>query len=124
MLREVLQGKIHCATVTEANLNYVGSITIDTDLIERAGFWVGQKVLVVSNTTGTRLETYIIAAPPGSRTIGINGAAAHLIQTGEEIIVIGFCLSDKPVHPKVILVDERNRFVRELVEAPSTTLAR
>ena len=124
MLREVLQGKIHNATVTEANLNYVGSITIDSELIERAGFWVGQKVLVVSNTSGARLETYVIKAPAGSGIIGINGAAAHLIKAGEEVIVIGFCLSDKPVDPRVILVDGRNRFVRELVEQPSTPLTR
>lgn len=124
MLREVLQGKIHNATVTEANLAYVGSITIDSELIARAGFWPGQKVLVVSNTTGARLETYIISAPPGSGTIGINGAAAHLIKAGEEIIVIGFCFSDQPVEPKVILVDRQNRFDRELVERPSSPLVR
>lgn len=122
MLREVLQGKIHQATITEANLNYVGSITIDAILIERAGFWIGQKVLVVSNTSGARLETYIIAAPPGSGTVGMNGAAAHLIKAGEEVIVIGFCFSEKPVEPHVILVDKRNRFLRYLVEEPSSTL--
>lgn len=124
MLREVLQGKIHNATVTEANLSYVGSITIDADLIERAGFWTGQKVLVVSNTSGARLETYVIAAPPGSQTVGMNGAAAHLIKSGEEIIVIGFCFSEQPVQPKVILVDKQNRFVRNLVELSSSPLVR
>ena len=116
MLREVLQGKIHQATVTEADVNYVGSITIDEDLIERAGFWNGQKVLVVSNTTGARLETYVISGERGSGRIGMNGAAAHLISAGEEIIIIGFCLSDKPVEPKAILVDKQNRFVKELKE--------
>lgn len=116
MFREVLQGKIHKATVTEADVNYVGSITIDAELIERAGFWVGQKVLVVSNTTGARLETYVIAGERESGRIGMNGAAAHLINAGEEIIIIGFCFSEKPIEPKAILVDGNNRFVRELKE--------
>lgn len=116
MLREVLQGKIHKATVTEANVNYVGSITIDEDLIERADFWHGQKVLVVSNTSGSRLETYVIPGERGSGRIAMNGAAAHLIKAGEEIIVIGFCLSDKPIEPKAVLVDAQNRFVRYLSE--------
>ncbi len=117
MFREVLQGKIHKATVTEADVNYVGSITIDEDLIERVGFWNGQKVLVVSNTTGARLETYIIPGQRGSGRIGMNGAAAHLINAGEEIIIIGFCFSDKPIEPTAILVDRNNRFVKELDEA-------
>jgi len=124
MLREILQGKIHQATVTEADVNYVGSITIDGELIERAGFWIGQKVLVVSNTTGARLETYVIGAPRGSGTIGINGAAAHLIGKGEQIIIIGFCFSEKPVAPNVVLVDSRNRYVSDLPEPASTTLER
>ena len=116
MFREVLQGKIHKATVTEADVNYVGSITIDEELIERVGFWNGQKVLVVSNTTGARLETYIIPGERGSGRVGMNGAAAHLINAGEEIIIIGFCFSDKPIEPKAILVDKNNRFAKELDE--------
>ncbi|MEM7014226.1 MAG: aspartate 1-decarboxylase [Verrucomicrobiota bacterium] len=122
-MREVLQGKIHKATVTEADVNYVGSITIDEDLIERAGFWEGQKVLVVSNTTGQRLETYIIVGERHSGVIGVNGAAAHLITAGEEVIIIGFCFSEKPVDPKVVLVDRDNRFVRYLNEEPQMALA-
>ncbi|MFT5471564.1 MAG: aspartate 1-decarboxylase [Verrucomicrobiales bacterium] len=122
-MREVLQGKIHKATVTEAELNYVGSITIDEDLIERAGFWHGQKVLVVSNTTGQRLETYVIGGERHSGIIGVNGAAAHLINAGEEVLIIGFCFSDKPVEPKVVLVDQDNRFVRFLSEEPRLALA-
>lgn len=121
-MREVLQGKIHKATVTEADVNYVGSITIDEDLIERAGFWHGQKVLVVSNTTGQRLETYIIGGERDSGVIGVNGAAAHLITAGEEVIIIGFCFSEKPVEPKVVLVDSDNRFVRFLNEEPQMAL--
>ncbi|OFZ53169.1 MAG: aspartate 1-decarboxylase, partial [Bdellovibrionales bacterium RIFOXYB2_FULL_36_6] len=79
-MRFLLRSKIHKATVTEANLNYIGSITIDKTLIEKVGFWPGEKVLVVSNTTGARLETYIIVGKKNSGIICMNGAAAHLIK--------------------------------------------
>jgi aspartate 1-decarboxylase len=85
----------------EANLAYVGSITIDRELIERVGLWIGEKVLVVSNTSGVRLETYIIEGERGSGAICINGAAAHLIKAGESIIVMGFELSDVPIEPRL-----------------------
>ena len=110
-LREVLSCKIHKATVTEADVSYVGSITIDSSLMERINMWPGQKVLVVSNTSGARLETYTIAGEPDSGVICINGAAAHLIKAGEEVIIIGFEFSAEPVKAKCILVDEQNRFV-------------
>jgi aspartate 1-decarboxylase len=113
-MRWVLRSKIHKATVTEANLNYVGSITIDEDLVEKAGLWPGERVLVVSNTSGARLETYVIVGERGSGAICMNGASSHLIKTGEEIIVMGFELTDKPTKPKNILVDESNKFVRYL----------
>jgi len=113
-MRFVLRSKIHKATVTEANLNYIGSITIDAALIKKAGFWSGEKVLVVSNTSGARLETYIIAGERGSGVICMNGASAHLIKTGEEIIVMGFELTDKPIKPKNILVNKKNKFVKYL----------
>lgn len=113
-MRFLLRSKIHQAVVTGASVDYVGSIAIDLDLVERAGFMVGEKVLVVSNTSGARLETYIIEAPRGSGTIEMNGAAAHLIQKGEEIIIMGFELADSPVEPKLVLVDHENRFVREM----------
>lgn len=113
-MRFLLRSKIHKAVVTGASVDYIGSISIDLDLLERAGLMVGEKVLVVSNTSGARLETYTIEAPRGSGTIEMNGAAAHLIGKGEEIIVMGFELADAPVEPRAILVDERNRFVREL----------
>ena len=113
-MRFVLRSKIHKANVTEADLAYVGSITIDEDLIDLAGFWPGEKVLVVSNTTGERLETYIIAGKRGSGIICMNGASAHLIKKGEEIIIMGFELSDKPVKPKNILVDKNNKFIKYL----------
>ena len=118
-MRWVMRSKIHNATVTEANLSYVGSITIDAALIERVGLWPGERVLVVSNTSGARLETYVIEGERGSGAICMNGAAAHLIGEGEEIIIIGFELTAEPIQPKVVLVDRQNRVVRDLVERPS-----
>ena len=112
--RWVLHAKIHKATVTDANLAYVGSITLDADLIERAGLWPGERVLVVSNTSGARLETYVIEGERGSGKICMNGAAAHLIKVGDEIIIMGFELSDEPIEPTLILVDENNQFVKYL----------
>ncbi len=113
-MRWVLRSKIHKATVTDADLNYIGSITIDEDLIEKAGFWSGEKVLVVSNTSGSRLETYVIPGKRGSGIVCMNGAASLLIKKGEEIIVMGFELTDKPIKAKNIIVDKKNRFVRFL----------
>ena len=113
-MRFVLRSKIHKATVTEADLNYNGSITIDEDLIEKAGFWSGEKVLVVSNTSGVRLETYVIAGKKGTGIICMNGASTHLIKKGEEIIVMGFELTDKPIKPLNVLVDKNNKFINYL----------
>ncbi len=113
-MRWILRSKIHKATVTEANVDYVGSITIDKDLVERTGFWPGEKVLVVSNTTGRRLETYVIIGEKGSGVICMNGAAAHIIKVGEEIIIMGFELSAEHLTPQIVLVDRDNRFLRYL----------
>ncbi len=121
-MRWLMRSKIHNAVVTEANLAYVGSITIDEDLIDRVGLWAGERVLVVSNTSGARLETYVIAGPRGSGAMCMNGAAAHLIGEGEQIIIMGFELSDKPIQQRAALVDGKNRFVRFLTERPSTVL--
>lgn len=121
-MRSVMRSKIHNARVTEANLAYIGSITIDTDLIEKVGLWPGERVLVVSNTSGARLETYVIAGPRGSGAMCMNGAAAHLIGEGEQIIVMAFELTDKPVEQKAALVDGDNHFVRWLTETPATVL--
>tara|TARA_R110002072_G_scaffold13418_10_gene56225 strand:- start:2355 stop:2789 length:435 start_codon:yes stop_codon:yes gene_type:complete len=120
-MRTLMRSKIHKAIVTEANLNYVGSITIDQDLMDAVGLWVGEKVLIVSNTSGARLETYTIAGNRGSGEICVNGAAAHLINVDEEIIVIGFELTDKPVSPKVIMPTNRNREFEYLVEVPGVS---
>lgn len=122
-MRWLMRSKIHNATVTEANLAYIGSITIDKDLLEMAGLWAGERVLVVSNTSGARLETYTIEGARGSGEICMNGAAAHLIRKGEQIIIMGFELVDRPIQPKVILVDESNHFVRSLVEVENTTVS-
>ncbi|MGH9841927.1 MAG: aspartate 1-decarboxylase [Blastocatellia bacterium] len=113
-MRWMMSSKIHKAVVTQAELTYVGSITIDETLLEKAGLLVGEKVLVVSNTSGARLETYTIRGERDSGVICINGAAAHLIKAGEEIIIIGFQLADGLIEAKAILVDQRNKFVRYL----------
>ncbi len=114
MLRELLQSKIHKATVTGADVAYIGSITIDQDLLDRIDLWAGQKVTVVSNTSGNRLETYVIAGPRGSGMICINGAAALLIKKGEEVIIFSYALSDRAITPKCILVDSHNKYVQDL----------
>jgi aspartate 1-decarboxylase len=122
-MRWLMRSKIHNATVTEANLAYIGSITIDQDLLDRVGLWAGERVLVVSNTSGSRLETYVISGPRGSGDIAMNGAAAHLIAKGEQIIIMGFELCDAPIQPGVVLVDDKNRFVRNLTEVANTVIA-
>jgi len=121
-MRWLMRSKIHNATVTQANLAYIGSISIDSDLLEAVGLWAGEKVLVVSNTSGARLETYVIAGEPGSGDICMNGAAAHLIGEGEQVIIMGFELADRPIQPRAALVDAQNRFVRYLAEAANTTV--
>jgi len=113
-MRWILRSKIHNATVTEARLDYIGSITIDEELIEKVGFIHGEKVLVVSNTSGSRLETYVIKGERGTGVICMNGAASHLIKKGEEIIIMGFELSEKEIKPKIIIVDKKNKFERFL----------
>ena len=113
-MRVLARSKIHKATVTEANVDYVGSITIDAGLLDRVGIWPGEKVLVTSNTSGARLETYVIAGEHGSGVMTMNGAAAHRIKAGEEIIIMAFELTDQPITPTVILVDRNNHFVRFL----------
>ncbi len=115
-MRWFMHAKIHKAIVTEANVNYVGSITIDEDLLDKTGLMAGEKVLVVSNTSGARLETYIIKGQKNSGVICVNGAAAHLIKKGEEIIVIGFELADKTINPKCVLVDGKNKFLKYMNE--------
>jgi aspartate 1-decarboxylase len=115
VLRHMLTSKIHRATVTEADLHYVGSITIDADLMAAARLAEGEKVLVVDVTNGNRLETYAIAGIPGSGVIGINGAAAHVVDVGDVVILMAFGLLDDAeqldYQPEVVFVDRQNRLV-------------
>ncbi len=115
-LRSLLRAKIHKATVTQADPDYIGSITIDKDLLDLVDLWANEKVLVASNTSSARLETYVLEGTRGSGKICMNGPAAHMIGAGEEVVIMAFEYTDKPVRPKVILVDDDNRFVRYLAE--------
>ncbi|MDR0401584.1 MAG: aspartate 1-decarboxylase [Endomicrobium sp.] len=111
-MKFVLSSKIYNATVTQADIDYEGSITIDTRLCYESGLWIGEKVLVVSSTTGNRLETYVIPGEHESGVICINGAAAHLIKVKEKIIIMGFDLSNSPkFEPKIVFVDENNKII-------------
>lgn len=115
MLRTLFKSKIHRATVTEANLNYAGSITIDRTLMEAADILPHERVQVVSVTTGARLETYAIPGEPGSGVICLNGAAARLVQPGDIVILITYAqLAPEELatfRPRVVLVDGQNRIV-------------
>ncbi|MBR4244791.1 MAG: aspartate 1-decarboxylase [Candidatus Methanomethylophilaceae archaeon] len=111
----MLRSKIHRATVTETRLDYEGSITIDEALLEKAGMWNGEKVLIADVNNGNRFETYILPGKRDSGIIAINGAAAHLCKEGDKVIIMGFELTDQPIKANVILVDEKNRVSRELV---------
>ena len=109
MLIEVMKSKIHCARVTEANLNYMGSITIDEDLMDAANLIAGEKVAIVDNNNGERFETYIIKGERGSGCICLNGAAARKVQVGDIVIIISYALMDfeeaKTFKPSVIFPD-------------------
>ncbi|WP_243303418.1 aspartate 1-decarboxylase [Geothrix oryzisoli] len=113
MLRHFLLGKIHRATVTRADLDYVGSITLDPLLIEAAGFMENEKIDIYDVTNGSRLSTYVIPGVPGSGEVGINGAAAHLVQKGDLVIIAAYgwmtAEEAETVAPKVVFVDEHNR---------------
>lgn len=115
MQRFVLNGKIHRATVTQADLHYVGSLTIDEDLMKAADIVEGERVQVVDITNGNRLETYAITGQAGSGVIGVNGAAAHLVHPGDLVIVITYAMLDRSEidghRPRVVHVDEANRIV-------------
>jgi len=115
MMRVMLKSKIHRATVTQADLDYVGSVAIDVDLMEAADLLEGEQVTIADITNGARLQTYVIPAPRGSRTITINGAAAHLVQAGDLVIIMSYVMLDdaeaKALEPRVVHVDEDNRIV-------------
>ncbi len=113
MMREMMKSKIHRARVTEANLNYIGSITVDAELMEEADLLPHEKVQVLNMNNGIRFETYVIKGKRKSGTICINGAAARLVQVGDEVIIISYALLNdselKDYKPRVIFVDENNR---------------
>lgn len=113
-MRWILRSKIHKATVTDADVNYIGSITIDAALIDAVGILPGEKVLVVDNTNGARLETYVIVGGRDSGDICMNGAAAHLMHTGDDITILAFELSDTAIEAKKVLLDKQNRIDRWL----------
>ena len=119
-MRWVLRSKIHKAHVTDGNVDYIGSITVDSELLEKAGLWPNEQVQVVSNTSGANFITYVIPAPAGSGDICMNGAAALYCERGEEIIIMGYELTDRPVAASVILVDADNHFVRYLEDEPDS----
>ena len=116
MLRTMMKSKIHRAVVTHADVDYVGSVTIDADLMTAADILPGEQIAIADITNGTRLETYAIAGPSGSGTIGINGAAARLIHSGDLVILITYAQFDEAearrLVPRVVHVDERNRITR------------
>ena len=103
-------GKLHRCTVTRADLDYVGSISIDSELLEAAGILPYEKVQVVNVNTGARFETYTIEAPAGSKTIGVNGGAAHLAKPGDIVLIIayGYCTHGEVIRPRTVIVGEGN----------------
>ncbi|MCM3884501.1 aspartate 1-decarboxylase [Frankia sp. R82] len=115
MLRTMLTAKIHRATVTQADLNYVGSVTIDSDLLEAADLLPGEQVTIVDINNGARLETYAIPGPAGSGVIGINGAAARLVHPGDLVIIIAYGMMEdaeaRQYVPRVLFVDAENRII-------------
>ncbi|WP_026212510.1 aspartate 1-decarboxylase [Longispora albida] len=115
MLRTMLKSKIHRATVTQADLHYIGSVTIDEDLLDAADLLPGEKVAIVDVTNGARLETYVIPGERGTGVIGINGAAAHLVHPGDLVIMIAYGQMDeaeaKSYLPKVVHVNAKNQII-------------
>lgn len=126
MFREMMSGKLHRATVTEANLNYVGSITVDQDLLDAVGMLENEKVQVVNNNNGARLETYIISGQRGSKTVCLNGAAARLVQPEDKVIIISYkwlqeadCFNHTP---KVAILNDTNDIIEMMGTEPAATV--
>jgi aspartate 1-decarboxylase len=126
MFRTMMKAKIHRATVTEANLNYVGSITIDEEILERVDILPNEKVQIVNNNNGARLETYVIPGKRGSGVICLNGAAARLVQPGDVVIIMSYAMMDEQTarayKPKIALLDEQNRIVQMIGEEVHGTM--
>jgi len=122
----MMNGKIHRARVTEANLNYVGSITIDEDILDAVGILPNEKVAIVNNNNGARLETYTIAGERGSRVICLNGAAARLVQPDDIVIIISYVLvAEEKIQdhkPNVAIMNEKNEIVEIIAHEPEATI--
>jgi aspartate 1-decarboxylase len=120
MFRYMMKGKIHRATVTEANLNYVGSITIDEEILEKVDILPNERVQVVNNNNGARLETYVIPGERGSGVICLNGAAARKVQPGDRVIIMSYVMLEEEEarkhQPKIAIMDENNRIVELIGE--------
>jgi aspartate 1-decarboxylase len=126
MFRTMLKSKIHRATVTEANLNYVGSITIDEDLIDLIDMLPNEKVQIVNNNNGARFETYVIPGPRGSGVICLNGAAARLVHPGDSVIILSYMMmTDEEArkhHPQIAIMGENNKVISVLKEEIHSTV--
>ncbi|GIP32427.1 aspartate 1-decarboxylase [Paenibacillus sp. J2TS4] len=126
MFRTMMKAKLHRATVTEANLNYVGSITIDEDLLDLVDMLPNEKVQIVNNNNGARLETYIIPGPRGSGVICLNGAAARLVQPGDNVIIISYAMiteqEARTYEPTVAILGENNKVVTMMKQEPHSTV--
>ena len=126
MLRMMLNSKIHRATVTEADLNYVGSITIDQDLLDAVGMLPNEKVHVVNNNNGARFETYIIAGDRGSGVICVNGAAARLVQRGDVVIILSYVYmmnEEAKTHKPTVAIMNQDNSIREMLSyEPEATI--
>ena len=120
MLLTLLKAKLHRATVTEANLNYTGSITIDKDIIDQAGIFIHEKVQIVNNNNGARFETYVIEGKSGSGVLCLNGAAARLVQPGDKVIIMAYAQmtpEEAQTHkPVVLLLGDNNQILENLSE--------
>jgi aspartate 1-decarboxylase len=116
MMRIMMKSKIHRATVTQADLDYVGSVTLDAALMEAADLLEGEQVAIVDITNGARIETYVIPGERNSGVIGINGAAAHLVHPGDLVIIISYAMLNdaeaRALKPSIVHVDEKNRIVK------------
>ena len=126
MFRTMMKSKIHRATVTESNLNYIGSITIDQDILDVVAILENEKVQIVNNNNGARLETYVISGARGTGIICLNGAAARLVQPGDTVIIISYAtMSDEEAkhhHPVVALMDKDNKILDVIKETHSTVV--
>ena len=126
MFRTMMKGKIHRATVTEANLDYVGSITIDEDILDAVDMLPNEKVAIVNNNNGARFETYIIAGERGSGVVCLNGAAARLVQPNDIVIIISYALvaeeKVKEHYPKIAIMGENNKILEMISHEPEATV--